>query len=207
MHGLKNPLSSLSQFVSSRRDGRMEPDEGDWQDALTAAYRMQTLMGQTLEVLGDVQGAPAYEMAVDELLEEMRVRVADSAGRRNIALSIEAEGRCTLSSHTANLAGLILTNLLENAIEVTPSGGAVSLRAERGEGSIRFRVRDGGGGFPDPLRDQLFLPCKSTRDGGSGIGLAISKLIADHLGARLALEESTPTGCAFLLELPLSVCQ
>lgn len=207
MHGLKNPLSSLSQFVSSRRDGGMEPDEGDWQDALTAAYRMQTLVGQTMEVLGDVSGAPVYEMAMDELLDELKARVAASANRRNIALSIEAEGRCTLSSHTANLAGLVLTNLLENAIEETPSGGAVSLRAERGDENIRFYVQDGGNGFPDQLRDQLFLPCKSTRDGGSGIGLAISKLIADHLGARLVLEESTPNGCLFLLELPLAVCQ
>jgi nitrogen-specific signal transduction histidine kinase len=54
------------------------------------------------------------------------------------------------------------------------------------------------------LREQIFLPCKSTREGGSGIGLAISKQIADHLGAKLQLVESSSNGCVFLLQMPLT---
>ncbi|WP_407984837.1 hypothetical protein [Pontiella sulfatireligans] len=50
------------------------------------------------------------------------------------------------------------------------------------------------------------MPGKSTREGGSGIGLAISKQIADYLDAALELEESSASGCVFLLELPMSVC-
>jgi nitrogen-specific signal transduction histidine kinase len=53
----------------------------------------------------------------------------------------------------------------------------------------------------------LFLPCKSTREGGSGIGLAISKQIAEFLDAKLELAESTPQGCVWLLDLPMSSCQ
>jgi signal transduction histidine kinase len=207
MHGLKNPLASLSQFVSQGGHGHSEADEGDWQDALTASHRMQSLVEQTLEVLGDVRGEPSYELTVPELNDDLQNRVAAAAERRSIALAVRAEGRCTLSSRTANLASLILVNLLENAIEATPPNGAVSLSATREGDRLNFRVRDGGPGFPEYLRDHLFLPCKSTREGGSGIGLAISKQIADHLGARLELEASTPQGCVWLLDLPLSVCQ
>jgi two-component system sensor histidine kinase FlrB len=101
---------------------------------------------------------------------------------------------------------LILVNLLENAIEATPVGGAVALSAGRAAERLQFWVRDSGPGYPEHLRGQLFLPCQSTRDGGSGIGLAISKQIADHLGATLELAETSAAGCVFILALPVSAC-
>ncbi len=207
MHGLKNPLDSLTHFVSRRDHGDVGADLGEWQDALTASQRMQSLVERTLEVLGDTRGEPTYELTVKELEDDVQKRVAVAAGRRGVKLALHAEGQCTLSSRTTNLIGLILVNLLENAIEATPPGGTVSLSVAREDGRLRFRVRDQGQGFPEHLRDHLFLPCKSTREGGSGIGLAISKQVAIYLSARLELEKSATRGCAWLLELPVSSCQ
>lgn len=207
MHGLKNPLASLSQFVSRRTNGNSDAAVEDWQDALSASRRMQSLVELTLEVLADARGEPTYELSVKDLVTEVQKRVAAAVERRTVRLAIQAEGTCTLSSRTANLASLVLVNLLENAIEATPAGGTVSLSVAREGERLRFRVRDEGPGFPEHLRHHLFLPCKSTREGGSGIGLAICKQIADHLGARLDLAESSPKGCEFVLELPVSACQ
>lgn len=207
MHGLKNPLASLSQFVSRGGNGNAESANEDWQDALTASRRMQSLVEQTLEVLADERGEPTYEISVKELEAEVQQRVAAAAARRQVKIEVQAAGNCTLSSRTANLTSLVLVNLLENAIEATPPGGTVTLSVAREGERLRFRVRDEGTGFPEPLREHLFLPCQSTREGGSGIGLAISKQIADHLGAKLELAESTARGCVFLLELPVSACQ
>ncbi len=207
MHGLKNPLASLAQFVSRQGNNHTESADGDWQDALTASRRMQSLMEQTLEVLGDVRGEPTYEIAAKELVEDVQRRLAGAAARRNVTLTVQIGGKCVLSSRTANLAGLVLVNLLENAVEATPAGGSVTFSVARESERLRFRVTDQGPGFPEHLRQQLFLPCKSTREGGSGIGLAISKQIADHLGARLELGESSPGGCVFVLELPVSACE
>lgn len=208
MHGLKNPLASLSQFVSQHRSGSGASSESeDWQDALTASRRMQSLVEQTLEVLGDARGEPTYELSVKELVADVQKRVAPAATSRGVTLTGGAAGACTMSSRTANLASLVLVNLLENAIETTPAGGTVSLSAAREGGRVRFQVRDGGAGFPEHLREQLYRPCKSTRDGGSGIGLAISKQIADHLGAELELVESSPAGCVFALALPVTACE
>jgi len=134
-------------------------------------------------------------------------RVATAADRRKVKLMVEAGGTCTLSSRTANLTSLVLLNLLENAVEATATGGTVSLSVVREAEWLRFRVRDEGPGFPEHLRHHLFLPCKSSREGGSGIGLAICKQIADHLGAKLDLVESSRQGCTFVLELPVSACQ
>jgi signal transduction histidine kinase len=207
MHGLKNPLASLSQFVSRHSNGPAERVDEDWQDALSASRRMQSLVEQTLEVLADARGEPAYELSVKELVSDVQKRVATAAERRKVRLEVQAQGTCTLSSRTANLTSLVLVNLLENAIQATPAGGTVLLSVARESARLRFRVKDQGPGFPEHLRPHLFLPCKSTREGGSGIGLAICKQIADHLGAKLDLADSSSLGCVFILELPVSACQ
>jgi signal transduction histidine kinase len=203
MHGLRNPLASLSQFVSDRGNGITRQKDEEVQDALTAARRMQSLVEQTLEVLADARGEPAYEVTVTELLEGARQRVEALAGKRGVSLSTVAAGDRMLSSRAANLLRLILVNLLENAVQVTSPGGKVSLAAELQEGRLIFRVQDQGPGFPEHLRPGLFLPCCSTREGGSGLGLAISKQLAEHLGANLELRESSSSGCVFALDLPL----
>ena len=204
MHGLRNPLASLSQFVTGQGNAMARQKEEDVQDALTAARRMQSLVEQTLEVLADARGEPAYEVTVKELLEGARQRVEALAAKQGVNLSTGAAGDPMLSSRAANLLRLILVNLLENAVQVTAPGRKVSLAAEVQDDRLILRVQDQGPGFPEQLLPGLFLPCRSTREGGSGLGLAISKQLADHLGANLELRENTPSGCVFAVDLPLS---
>ena len=204
MHGLRNPLASLSQFGSGQGNGMARQKNEEAQDALTAARRMQSLVEQTLEVLADARGEPAYEVTVKELLEGARQRVEALATTRGVSLSTVGAGGQMLSSRAANLLRLILVNLLENAVQITSPGGKVSLAAELQEGRLILRVQDQGSGFPEHLRPGLFLPCRSTREGGSGLGLAISKQLAEHLGANLELRENTSSGCVFAMDVPLN---
>lgn len=204
MHGLKNPLASLSQFVRSQQANGTESDPGDWQDALTASRRMQTLVEQTLEVLGDARGEPAYEMSVKEVSEVVRERVASLARSREVEVAVRVDTEAPLSSRVANLVSLILVNLLENAVQATPGGRRVTLTVVHETDRLFWRVQDEGSGIPAHMRERLFLPCQSTREGGSGLGLAISKQLADHLGATLELVEPKAGGCVFLLGLTSS---
>lgn len=204
MHGLKNPLASLAQFVRSQQGDGPDPDPSDRQDALTAARRMQSLVEQTLEVLGDARGEPAYEVSVKEIAEGARERVSSLARRRAVKLVLQVTTDDLLSSRVANLVSLILVNLLENAVQSTPGGRRVTLAATREGDRLLWQVRDEGPGFPVELLDRLFLPCKSNRESGSGLGLAISKQLADHLGATLELVASSRDGCLFALGLPLA---
>jgi signal transduction histidine kinase len=204
MHGLKNPLASLSQFVHSRQSDLRESADPEWQDALTAARRMQSLVEQTIEVLADARGEPAYELTLSELAEGVHARVENLRSERGVHLVGDANANEKLSSRTANLVSLILVNLLENAIQATPAGKTVALTLTRESDWWVWRVQDQGAGMPVHQRAHLFLPCKSTREGGSGIGLAISKQIAEHLGASLDLLEPPEGGCVFALRLPLA---
>jgi len=203
MHGLKNPLASLSAFVRCQGNGHGQSGE-EVQDALTAARRMQSLVEQTLEVLADARGEPAYEVTVKELLEAAMERVGSLAARRGVNVATVAAGEHPLSSRVANLLRLVLVNLLENAVQVTPPGRTVALAAKVQDDQLSLRVQDQGPGFPEHLLPGLFLPCRSAREGGSGLGLAISKQLADRLGAKLELRKSTSSGCLFAVDLPLN---
>jgi two-component system, sensor histidine kinase RegB len=71
-----------------------------------------------------------------------------------------------------------------------------------GEGGvIVFEVRDQGPGLPAATQARLFMPCTSGKKGGGGIGLAISKQLAQSLGAQLELTQNSPSGCTFRLRL------
>ena len=108
-----------------------------------------------------------------------------------------------LSNRDANLVMLILENLIQNAVQATPAGKSVRLTVADAENGLVFEIADEGSGLPENVRASLFSPCRSTKPGGSGIGLALSKQLATQLGAELSLQTSTPQGSVFRLILPV----
>jgi signal transduction histidine kinase len=154
-------------------------------------------------VLREEQAGAVYEVTLKELEGIVRGRAQPLARERgvNFASVIPTEG--ALPNRAANLVALILVNLAENAVQATPKGKTIGLTLNRVGPRLVFEVRDEGPGFPADT--PLFMPCRSTKDGGTGIGLALCKQLANHLGAELELGASGPTGCVFVLSLPLAV--
>ena len=81
----------------------------------------------------------------------------------------------------------VLGNLLANAVQATPDGGHVRLRASRGGGVDTIVVEDDGPGISAELRDQLFEPLVSAKPKGTGLGLAICRQIVEEHGGSIEL--------------------
>jgi len=133
----------------------------------------------------------------------IRSRIQPLAERKQVRLVIEVPAEREISNRVANLAMLITVNLCENALEATPSGRQVTLRISGTDEVVTFEVTDQGDGFPAAMLDDVFRPRRSSKEGGAGVGLAISKQLANHLGADLDLVSNSADGCCFRLHLPL----
>jgi two-component system nitrogen regulation sensor histidine kinase NtrY len=126
---------------------------------------------------------------------------------RNLKPGLEVEARVDDSLGPALLDGeqirRVLINLLDNAVEATETPGRVTVTARRnGRGTLEIQVADTGRGIPPESREKLFLPYYSTKGRGTGLGLAIvQRIISDHHGT-IRVEDNTPHGTVFTVELP-----
>ena len=201
IHGLKNPLAGLQSFVTSR-PGAGEQPEADWRNAAASTRRMQSMIAQVVSVLREEETATAYEVTLEELADMVAQRLRPLARERGVTFDVRRATPDVLPGRAANLLALILENLGQNALQATPPGRRVELVFARDEaGRLTCEMRDEGAGLPESVRRNLFAPCASRKEGGSGIGLAISRQLALHLGATLELRSSSPRGCVFTLTL------
>ncbi len=200
IHGLKNPLAGLQSFVGARSAAPEAGESSDWEQALASTRRMQTMINQVISVLREEQSAARYEVTLAEWEQVIRARLQPFAREKGVNFVSVLEAQASLPNRVANLVALIVENLAENALQATPPGKAVTLAVRNDHARLVFEVRDEGAGFPADM--PLFLPCRSTKEGGTGIGLALCKQLALHLGAELDLAASSPGGCVFALRLP-----
>jgi CheY-like chemotaxis protein len=111
------------------------------------------------------------------------------------------EGDRAAMLHEPRAALQILTNLLLNAIAFSPPGGRVQLRARVGWDEVEIEVSDEGPGLPGAAEQPFFPRGHSTRQGGTGLGLAHAQALARRLGGELTLQPQGP-GATFLLRWP-----
>jgi signal transduction histidine kinase len=99
--------------------------------------------------------------------------------------------------------GQVLLNLIINALQAMEQGGTLTVRCAPDVDNLRVEVRDTGPGVPEQIRHKIFDPLFTTRARGIGLGLALSRSLAEANRGRLTLADSGGTGACFELELPL----
>jgi len=165
------------------------------------------MINEVLEVLRETEDEADYMVPVDEMIEAAGRKVGEAAKKAGVVLINSGKNsEFTLRGNRASLTGLVLHNLLDNAIAATPRGGEVKLAVGRGTGgAMSIEVRDTGAGLPDVVQQANFSPVVSAKNGGAGLGLALSYQLARHAGGCLRVVSSGETGTCFGLELPTAV--
>lgn len=202
LHGLKNPLAGLQQYMTRQVQVEAPGDDSVLSEAVRSTRRMQSMVQDVLRLLHEERSDGRYEITIDELGEICVQRSSALAGARRVTVRLHRTGEGGLDNRRANLVLLILENLLDNALEASPTGGHVDLSLRFAEGAWACEVADEGGGIPPDRVTQLFAPMRSGKPGGTGLGLALSKQLAGHLGGRLELVENGADGCRFRLVIP-----
>ncbi len=123
---------------------------------------------------------------------------------RNRHIHVETIGDREVSFHgILGQLRQILANLVSNGIDAAPVGGQLTIRLFEGDGLRGFSVTDNGAGIPAELQGRLFQPFISTKgDLGNGLGLYISKEIAERHGGTIHVESTPGVGTTMTVELP-----
>ena len=189
-HGLKNPLAGLKAYL--RLTGQDE-------EVMAIADRMQSLIDEALNVISE-ENSLGVDLTIDEFKElaESRLTVRDN-GR----VVVDTSGEGNVGARKAQLLLLILRNLVENAVQASSPRSPVQVRLRISNTDLLAQVEDNGPGIPKQIRDHLFEPVHSSKTNGTGIGLAISSVIARHIPASLKLVRSDQGGTLFNIQMPL----
>jgi len=201
IHGLQGPVAGLSAVVTGRDAGAA--GASDWRSAAAYTARLQSMIQETVALLGDESAHVAYQLTGRELADTIRRRNTQAAADKGVVLAVAGEFSATVDSHRGSLLCLVAANLVQNAIAATAPGGRVDVVLRHENEAITLTVADEGGGIPEAVRAHLFEAGRSGRPGGTGLGLAISRLLARQIGANLGLEGTGPRGTSFQLTLPL----
>ena len=218
-HEIRNPLAGMEILTGLlRRRLQQQPEEVALVSELTTEIRR---VAQTVtDSLEFVRPMVLRRDPVDpvELLEESLARA-----RSRVPFDVEvqrdyAETLLTLRADGERLES-VLTNLIVNAFEAMHGAGsrpacvslgvrieppeAVEAPSERAPAELVFTVADTGPGIPDELRERVFYPFFTTKQSGSGVGLAQAQKIVVGHGGRLELSSEAGRGSTFRVRLPL----
>jgi signal transduction histidine kinase len=214
-HELRTPLTSMMGFLEMIREGEAGALTDEQQRFLAIVYRsserLQRLVGDLLFVARlDVNGLQLQFGTVD--LDEVVRDAVESAGAvarsRDLDLQLELASVPEVTGDRERLSQLV-GNLISNALKFTPAGGRVTVRAFVEGGHAVVEVEDDGIGIPEAEQDRLFQrffrSSIATEQAipGTGLGLVISRAIAEAHGGTLDVRSKTGAGACFRLDLPL----
>ena len=210
VHELRTPLMSISgQAQFAQRYIEKDPKRAveALAKVLEQTKRMDKLIGDLLDYGRAGSGALSLEVVTFDLGVSTAITIALYEHEETPRITLMTPQRVRVQGDPDRIAQ-ILGNLLDNAIKYSPprSGIEVSLTVVGTE--VHLRVTDCGLGIPDAERGPLFAPffrTTRTRDiPGTGLGLHISRRIAEQHRGRLWLESSSGVGSTFVLALPLA---
>lgn len=204
IHGLRNPLAGLEGFVSDPASNPAAGGSGEaWNAAVETTRRLRDLVQEVAGVLREEgEAADDHPVPAHEILHRLSLRSGPTAEGAGVGLEVVAPSDLPIPSRAANLTGLVLANLVANAVEASPRGARVTVAATAAGDAVIFRVSDQGGGLRPEVRAALFEPVASRKPRGTGVGLAISRRLARHAAGDLTLERTGPDGTVFALSVP-----
>jgi PAS domain S-box-containing protein len=202
-HEIKNPLVAIRTFAQllPRRleDARFLEEFG--RISTRETDRIQHLLERLRTLSRPVEGPRSpidLRLPIGDVIELMQPTLEKKTLTLAAGLGTEP---CVVRGNQEELVQLFL-NLVWNAHDATPSGGAVTVEVTRTETHVTVAVSDSGPGIAPELLERVFEPFFTTKARGSGLGLAISAGIAQAHGARLRAGNRAAGGAIFTVEFP-----
>lgn len=207
-HEIKNPLTpmklSLQHLVKAKKDGVADWDQRFEKFSASLIEQINTLSNIATQFsnFAKMPELAPTEVDLNTLFEEIQ---ALFDGYRDIQVQYR-NSTTSLPLIKADKEQLlrVFVNLVKNAIQSVERGkaGTIVITLEETPNSFIAVVADNGAGIPDEIKPKLFSPNFTTKSGGMGLGLAITKGIVENSGGKIWFETQVNEGSKFFVELP-----
>jgi len=214
-HEFKTPLTAIQGFAETLLAGAIEDPQNRirfLQIILEHSRRLARLTDDLLELSkmdADRLDLELDRLSVSQFVQSCMETTQRSAKEKNLSVSVDLQG--TLPDIAADRRRLaeVLQNLLDNAIQYTPSGGRIKVSAVSDREEVTFTVSDTGIGIPKVDQPRIFERfyrvdvARSREVGGTGLGLSIAKHLVEAHGGRIWVDSEVGQGSHFHFTVPV----
>jgi two-component system sensor histidine kinase KdpD len=211
-HDLRTPLASAKAAVTSLRSADIEWGAEDLDELLATADESLDRLAHLVDNLLDMSRLQAGAMSVFPRpagLDDIVARALDDLGIDRGAVAVDIPDSLPAVRVDPGILERVIVNLAGNALRYSPAGSPPLLTASVLGDRVELRVIDRGPGIPAQDRDRMFVPFQRLGDTdnttGVGLGLALSRGLAEAMGGRLEPEETPGGGLTMALSLPAVV--
>jgi signal transduction histidine kinase len=201
-HELKNPLAAIKSLVQleQRNPAHNDKTKTRLDVVYTEAERIQAILADYLNLQRPIDVMSIAPVEVGTLMDEVRALLAGRAESAGVELVLHGSGG-QLDADSRLLKEAIV-NLASNAILATPRGGLVEMTYRIGPRGASIVVRDTGSGMTKEICDRIGTPFFTTREGGTGLGVAIARSAIDQHHGQLAYSSTPGNGTIATVTLP-----
>ena len=204
-HQIRTPLASALLYVS-QLNGISNNDPMQQRFSGKALKSLKGLEKLIADMLLFANGGSGEREPVDaqQLLQQALEPLHERLSQQRIGLLKDIEKGEYLLTVNPAMVSSALQNLINNALQVMPQGGTLTLSLHTQQGIVELGVRDNGPGIDKALQSRLFEPFVTHREGGTGLGLAVVQAVARAMGGEVKLESAPGEGSYFAIRLPLA---
>lgn len=213
-HELKNPLFPLQITIENLQRAR-EADPAQFEEVFREST--STLLAELAQLKQIIGRFSDFARMPPPVLEQVNVNTVvggviqlfeaqfQGNGTRKVDLRAELDPAIQPVPADPEQIGRALRNLVLNAMDAMPEGGALRVATHAVEDGVRIEVADSGQGLTPEECARLFTPYYTTKRHGTGLGLAIvQSVVSDHHG-RISVRSEPGRGATFVIELPAAV--
>ena len=210
-HEIKNPLSTIQLNLQLLREDLPSPEEDPAYVRIVnrlstvqkEAARLRDILDDFLRFAGKME-LVKKPVELNRLLEDMVDFFHPQAQVQRVQLRLRKwEGGDLLVPLDERLIKQAILNLLINAVHAMPAGGEIILSARKADDAAMIEVIDTGKGMEPDVLEKIFQAYYSTKKGGHGLGLAITKRIIEEHGGTIGATSEAGKGTAFRVALPI----
>jgi len=202
-HEIRNPLGGIEIFAGLLRDEMDEEDarRSHLEKIIREVQHLKTIINEFL-IYARPRQAMVEPFGLREVVDDALFLLSGDAHERGVEIEVEMADRDLAVFADVEQIKRALLNLIKNAVQASPAGSRVEIRAHEAQGKVRVMVKDFGAGIhPDHLK-QIFDPFFTTKGSGAGLGLSIVRSIIEENDGEIWVESVPGEKTIFFVVLP-----